>query len=265
MNYGDSRAVITKVSAVFSLKGKVALVTGAGSANGIGIACAKALQELGAQVVITSSSERVLQRGSEIGAAAYTADLTNETEVAELLSKIPALDILVNNAGMTSVSDPAAADEATDLSNVSLDGWRQGVARNLDLTFLVTKHGLPKLRTAKNGRIIMVSSVTGAVMAMKNQPVYAAAKAGMVGLTKAIALDEAKNGITCNSVLPGWIATESISDAEKANGASVPMGRGGTPEEIAALVCWLATDEASYITGQAVVVDGGNSIMEERS
>jgi 3-oxoacyl-[acyl-carrier protein] reductase len=87
----------------------------------------------------------------------------------------------------------------------------------------------------------------------------------MVGLTKAIALDEARNGITCNAVLPGWIATESISDAEKANGASVPMGRGGTPEEIAALVCWLATDEASYITGQAIVVDGGNSIMEERS
>jgi 3-oxoacyl-[acyl-carrier protein] reductase len=265
MNYGDSRAVITKVSAVFSLKGKVALVTGAGSANGIGIACAKALQELGAQVVITSSSDRVLKRGSEIGVAAYTADLTNETEVAELLSKIPALDILVNNAGMTSVGAPATPDEATDLSNVSLESWRQGVARNLDLTFLVTKYGLPKLRAAKNGRIIMVSSVTGAVMAMKNQPVYAAAKAGMVGLTKAIALDEAKNGITCNAVLPGWIATESISDAEKANGASVPMGRGGTPEEIAALVCWLATDEASYITGQAIVVDGGNSIMEERS
>jgi 3-oxoacyl-[acyl-carrier protein] reductase len=250
---------------VFSLKGKVALVTGAGSANGIGIACAKALQELGAQVVIASSSERVLQRGIEIGAAAYTADLTNEAEVKELLSKIPVLDILVNNAGMTSVSAPATPDEETDLSKVSLEGWRLGVARNLDLTFLVTKHALPKLRAAKSGRIIMVSSVTGAVMAMKNQPVYAAAKAGMVGLTKAIALDEAKNGITCNAVLPGWISTESISDAEKANGAKVPMGRGGTPEEIAALVCWLATDEASYITGQAIVVDGGNSIMEERS
>ncbi|MFM1968497.1 MAG: hypothetical protein RL590_1354 [Actinomycetota bacterium] len=253
------------MSSVFSLKGKVALVTGAGSANGIGIACAKALQELGAQVVIASSSERVLQRGIEIGAAAYTADLTNEAEVKELLSKIPVLDILVNNAGMTSVSAPATPDEETDLSKVSLEGWRLGVARNLDLTFLVTKHALPKLRAAKSGRIIMVSSVTGAIMAMKNQPVYAAAKAGMVGLTKAIALDEAKNGITCNAVLPGWISTESISDAEKANGAKVPMGRGGTPEEIAALVCWLATDEASYITGQAIVVDGGNSIMEERS
>jgi 3-oxoacyl-[acyl-carrier protein] reductase len=253
------------VSAVFSLKGKVALVTGAGSANGIGIACAKALQELDAEVVITSNSERVLQRGNEISASAYTADLTNEQEVSALLSRIQRLDILVNNAGMTSITVPASSNEASDISNVSLESWRQGVARNLDLTFLVTKHALPKLRAAKNGRIIMISSVTGPVMAMKNQPVYAAAKAGMVGLTKAIALDEAKNGVTCNAVLPGWIATESISDAEKANGKKVPMGRGGTPEEIAALVCWLATDEASYITGQAIVVDGGNSIMEERS
>jgi len=257
--------VITKVSAVFSLKGKVALVTGAGSANGIGIACAKALQELGAEVVITSNSERVLQRGNEISASAYMADLTNEQEVSSLLSRIPRLDILVNNAGMTSITVPASSNEASDISNVSLESWRQGVARNLDLTFLVTKHALPKLRAAKNGRIIMISSVSGPVMAMKNQPVYAAAKAGMVGLTKAIALDEAKNGVTCNAVLPGWIATESISDAEKANGKKVPMGRGGKPEEIAALVCWLATDEASYITGQAIVVDGGNSIMEERS
>ncbi len=257
--------VITKVSAVFSLKGKVALVTGAGSANGIGIACAKALQELGAEVVITSNSERVLQRGNEISASAYMADLTNEQEVSALLSRIQRLDILVNNAGMTSITVPASSNEASDISNVSLESWRQGLARNLDLTFLVTKHALPRLRAAKNGRIIMISSVTGPVMAMKNQPVYAAAKAGMVGLTKAIALDEAKNGVTCNAVLPGWIATESISDAEKANGKKVPMGRGGTPEEIAALVCWLATDEASYITGQAIVVDGGNSIMEERS
>ena len=252
------------MSSVFSLKGKVALVTGAGSANGIGIACAKALQELGAQVVITSSSERVLQRGSEIGAAAYTADLTNEAEVSALISKMPRLDILVNNAGMTSVNCPASPDEETELSKVSLESWRQGLARNLDLTFLVTKHALPKLHAAENGRIIMVSSVTGPVMAMKNQPVYAAAKAGMVGLVKAVALDEAKNGVTCNAVLPGWIATESISEEEKANGLNVPLGRGGTPEEIAALVCWLATDEASYITGQAIVVDGGNSIMEER-
>ena len=110
----------------------------------------------------------------------------------------------------------------------------------------------------------MVSSVTGHVMAMKNQPIYAAAKAAMVGLTKSLAIDEAKHGITCNAVLPGWISTDAISNDEKSLGATVPLGRGGKPEEVAALIAWLATSEASYITGQAIVIDGGNSIAEER-
>lgn len=101
-------------------------------------------------------------------------------------------------------------------------------------------------------------------MAMKHQPIYAAAKAALIGLTKSIALDEAKFGITCNAVLPGWIVTESISEVESTQGSKVPMGRGGKPEEIASLVAWLSTSEASYITGQAIVVDGGNSIQEER-
>ena len=134
----------------------------------------------------------------------------------------------------------------------------------MDTTFLVTKYLLPHLRRSKSGRIIMISSVTGHVMAMKHQPIYAAAKAAMVGLTKSIALDEAKNGITCNAVLPGWIHTDAILDNEKANGASVPLGRGGTPDEVASLVAYLASTEASYITGQAIVIDGGNSIREER-
>ena len=101
-------------------------------------------------------------------------------------------------------------------------------------------------------------------MAMKYQPVYAAAKAAMVGLTKSIALDEAQYGITCNAVLPGWIHTEAISESEKSNGASVPLGRGGTAAEVASLVAYLASVEASYLTGQAIVMDGGNSIKEER-
>ena len=101
-------------------------------------------------------------------------------------------------------------------------------------------------------------------MAMKHQPIYAAAKAAMVGLTKSISLDEAKYGITCNAVLPGWIHTEAISDNEKANGDLVPLGRGGTADEVASLVAYLASNESSYLTGQAIVIDGGNSIMEER-
>ena len=249
---------------MFSLIGKRALVTGAGAESGIGFSTAKALKELGAQVVITATSERVFDRAKELGVEAFTADLTDEKQVIENLAKISNLDILINNAGMTSVSAPAKESEASDLVNVDIESWRIGVSRNLDTAFLVTKHALPKLRQSSTGRIVMVSSVTGAVMAMRNQPVYAAAKAAMVGLTKSIALDEAKNGITCNAVLPGWIATESISESEKLNGNSVPIGRGGRPDEVAALIAWLATPEASYITGQAIVIDGGNSIMEER-
>ena len=250
---------------MFSLIGKKALVTGAGSASGIGFSTAKALKDLGAEVVITAASPRVLERAKELGINAFVADLTDENQVKEQLARISQLDILVNNAGMTSVSAPAADSEAADVSSVEYESWKKGIARNLDTAFVITKYALPKLRKSSSGRIVMVSSVTGAVMAMRNQPVYAAAKAAMVGLTKSIALDEAKYGITCNAVLPGWIATESISEDEKLNGNSVPMGRGGTPDEVAALIAWLVTPEASYITGQAIVIDGGNSIMEERS
>ena len=249
---------------MFSLVGKKALVTGAGSANGIGFASARALRELGASVFITSTTGRIHERAKEIGATGFVADLSKEIEVKALVQEISSLDILVNNAGMTSVSSPAQSSESNDVATMSLDDWHRGMSRNMDTTFLVTKYLLPHLRRSKSGRIIMISSVTGHVMAMKHQPIYAAAKAAMVGLTKSIALDEAKNGITCNAVLPGWIHTDAILDNEKANGASVPLGRGGTPDEVASLVAYLASTEASYITGQAIVIDGGNSIREER-
>jgi 3-oxoacyl-[acyl-carrier protein] reductase len=252
------------VSAVFSLKGKKALITGAGSSSGIGFASATALKQLGAEVIITSTSNRIFDRATEIQALGLVADLCDERQVKELFSNIDSLDILVNNAGMTSISNPAENSEAGDVANIELSNWRLGMARNLDSAFLVTKYALPVLRKSKSGRIVMISSVTGAIMAMKNQPIYASAKAAMVGLTKALALDEAKNSITCNAILPGWIATDSISDKEKEQGRLVPLGRGGRAEEVASTVAFLVSEEASYITGQSIVVDGGNSIMEER-
>ena len=250
---------------MFSLKGKSALVTGAGDASGIGFAAAKALKELGAEVLITSTSDRIYKRAEELGVKGFIADLTNESDVQALESQISSLDILVNNAGMTSVTSPAGPNEATDISQVSLEALQIGMSRNLETTFLATKYFLPKIRKSQSGRIIMISSLTGHVMAMRNQPVYATAKAALVGLTKSIALDEAKYGITCNAILPGWIATDSISESEKSQGQSVPMGRGGSPDEIASAITWLATPGASYITGQAIIVDGGNSIKEERA
>jgi len=250
---------------VFRLDSLKALVTGAGDASGIGFAAAKALKELGAEVLITSTSDRIYKRAEELGAKGFIADLTSESDVQALESQISSLDILVNNAGMTSVTSPAGPNEATDISQVSLEALQKGMSRNLETTFLATKYFLPKIRKSQSGRIIMISSLTGPVMAMRNQPVYATAKAALVGLTKSIALDEAKYGITCNAILPGWIATDSISESEKSQGLSVPMGRGGRTDEIASAIAWLSTPGASYITGQTIIVDGGNSIKEERA
>lgn len=250
---------------MFRLDSLKALVTGAGDASGIGFAAAKALKELGAEVFITSTSDRIYKRAEELGAKGFIADLTSESDVQALESQISSLDILVNNAGMTSVTSPAGPNEATDISQVSLEALQKGMSRNLETAFLATKYFLPKIRKSQSGRIIMISSLTGPVMAMRNQPVYATAKAALVGLTKSIALDEAKYGITCNAILPGWIATDSISESEKSQGLSVPMGRGGSADEIASAIAWLSTPGASYITGQTIIVDGGNSIKEERA
>nr|NCW97176.1 SDR family oxidoreductase [Actinomycetota bacterium] len=250
---------------MFSLSGKRALVSGAGAPGGIGFAIAKSLKDLGAEVIITSTTERIYDRASDLGVTGFIADLTTESDCLELIARVGALDILVNNAGMTSQNDPLGADEASDLTSVTLEAWQRGMKRNLDTAFNLTKCALPSLRKSKSGRIVMVSSVTGGLMAMSNQPVYAAAKAAMLGLMRSLALDEAKYGITCNAVLPGWIETDTQSAHEKLQGTKTPLGRNGRPEEIASLVGWIASENSGYMTGQVLVVDGGNSIREERA
>jgi 3-oxoacyl-[acyl-carrier protein] reductase len=111
----------------------------------------------------------------------------------------------------------------------------------------------------------MVSSVSGPVMAMRGEPAYAATKAAMVGLARALAIDCAADGVTVNAVAPGWIETGSQTPHEHAQGLATPMGRSARPEEVAASIGWLASPSASYMTGQCLVVDGGNSIAEERA
>lgn len=248
-----------------SLSGSTALVSGAGAPDGIGYAIAKALVESGAQVTITSTTNRIHDRAAELKCQGIVADLTKETEAQEIVANLRELDILVNNAGMASIGSPIGEDEASDLTGTTTAGWQRGFERNLLTAVNLTKSALPLLRKSKAGRIIMISSVTGPLMAMQNQPVYASCKAAMLGLTRSIALDEAKFGLTCNAILPGWIATDTQSKTEAAQGLKVPLGRSGKPSEIAGLVAWLSSESAGYMTGQALVVDGGNSISEERA
>lgn len=263
---------------MFDFHGSHALVTGVGARGGIGFETAKHLVELGCSVSITSTTERVFDRESELEVLAQErfgvsrpkihaqiADLTNTHQVEYLMKGFEQLDILVNNAGMTSVLNPLGDEESTDLTNISDEAWSQSISRNLDTAFRTTRAALPLLRQSGRGRIIMISSVTGARMAMKQQPGYAAAKAALVGLTRSLALDEAQYGVTSNAVLPGWIATDTQTKHEAKQGKSGPLGRSGTPSEVAAAIVWLASKEAGYITGQEIIIDGGNSIAEERS
>lgn len=261
---------------------RVALITGAGAQNGIGLASARVLADRGFSLLLVSHSDRAERRAGELQGRyphlsihGFSCDLTVESEVSRLFDRFEDLDlaegglvidVLVNNAGMTSVPRSAqAAGESAAVAELSAWGWHASLERNLTSAFLVTKSALPCLRKSRSGRIINIASVTGPVMAMRNEAGYAAAKAGLVGLTRSLALDEAKYGITVNAISPGWIATESQTEDEMRNGRVTPLGRSGTAAEIASAVEWLASEGAAYTTGQNIVIDGGNSIAEERA
>ncbi len=255
----------------FDLSGRVAIVTGAGSPDGIGFAACRLLGGLGAAIALGATTDRAHDRAAELRAGGIEAvgvpgDLTTERDAAALvhaaLERWQRADIVVNNAGMVSVSDPDSRSAA--VPDTSYAAWRACLARNLDTAFLVSRAALEPMMQRRWGRIVMVASVTGPVMAIRQDAGYATAKAAMTGLTRAMAVDTASSGITVNAVAPGWIATGSQTGDERRQGTATPAGRSGSPEEVASAIAWLCTPGASYVTGQVLVIDGGNSIAEQR-
>jgi 3-oxoacyl-[acyl-carrier protein] reductase len=243
-----------------SLKDRVALVTG--GSRGIGRAIATALARAGAAVVVNyrgnqpAADETVAAIvGAEGRAVAIQADVSQPADVdrlfKETIDRFGKIDILVNNAGIT---------RDNLLLRMKDEDFDAVLDTNLRGLFLCTRAALRPMTRARYGRIINITSVVG-LMGNPGQANYAAAKAGIIGFTKSVAREMASRSITANAIAPGYIETEltGVLD-EKLRGAileAIPLGRLGTPEDVAGLVCFLASDAASYITGQTLAVDGG--------
>ena len=249
-------------------KDQVCLVTGAGSETGIGFCTAKILAGLEGKIALISTTGRIQQRVDELralgaDAKGYVADLMDRTQVerviAQIINDFGTVDVLVNNAGMVQIG---GSEDFAEFTDVTYESWDESIKRNLTLCFNVTKNVLPMMKANQYGRIVNVSSVTGPVVSNPGEAAYSAAKAAVIGMSRSLAIEVAKDNIMINNVLPGWIATASQTESEATGGQNTPAGRGGSPEEVANMIVFLASREASYITGQSFIVDGGNTIQE---
>lgn len=245
-------------------KRPVAVVTGSG--KGIGRAVAIALARQGAAVAVNySRSEEAARETAETIRAAggvcglFRADVSKASEVRALFDAVREslgpVTILVNNAGIT---------RDALLMRMKEEDWRDVLTLNLEGAFLCSREALRDMTRARWGRIINVSSVVG-IIGNPGQANYCASKAGLLGLTKSIAREYGMRGITANAVAPGWIETEMTAslkpEIREAMLKSVPAGRAGKPEDVAAVVAFLASEEASYVNGQTIAVDGGMTMV----
>lgn len=243
--------------------GRVALVTGAGSETGIGFAIASALQKAGARVCVTSTTGRIFDRAAELGCMGHVADLTDPGQVAGLFAAVAAalgpVEVLINNAGMVQSGKKV---KRSKLGGIGDADWAHHMALNVGVTFHCIRAALPAMQAAGFGRIVNIASVTGPMVTIDGSSGYSTAKAAITGMTRSVALEYGREGITCNAVLPGWIGTASSSPKEIKAGKATPAGRPGTAEEVAACAVFLASDGASYVNGSMLVVDGGNTLVE---
>jgi 3-oxoacyl-[acyl-carrier protein] reductase len=249
--------------------GRVALITGAGSPGGIGFATARILGREGARIAVAATTDRIHERVAElaaegIAATGHVGDLMTPGVAARIVAEALAanagrLDVLVNNAGMVAVG---SSEESSTVLDMDESEWDRGIARNLRTAFSVTKSALPALIASGRGRIVFVSSVTGPMVSNPGSAVYGAAKAALTGLMRGLAIEVGPQAVTVNAVLPGWIASASQLPEEAIGGRHTPLGRSGSPAEVGEVIAFLASDAASYVTGQGIVVDGGNVIQE---
>ncbi len=237
-----------------ALDGKNALVTGA--SRGIGRAIATELAEAGATVVVgyNSGREEAEELASQVGGRAVQADVSSADDAKRLVEEAGELDILVNNAGIT---------RDGLLARMPDDDWRAVLETNLSSMFYTCRAACRPMMKRRGGAIVNISSIVG-VHGNPGQTNYAAAKAGIIGFTKSLARELGSRGVRANVVAPGYVHTrltdvlpEELQDAMVQN---TPLGRIGTPEDVASTVRFLVSDEASFITGEVLLVDGGLGI-----
>jgi len=245
---------------MFDLTGKTALVTGA--TGGLGGAIARALHGQGATVAVSGTRREVLDAlTAELGARTHVlpCNLADKDEVERLVPKAEELmgqvDILVANAGIT---------RDNLLVQLRDEDWEQVITVNLTATFRLARAAVRGMMRRRFGRVIGITSVVG-ITGNPGQANYAASKAGMIGMVKSVAAEYAKRGITANCVAPGFVATpmtDKLNDKQReAILVRVPAGRLGTPADVAAAVVYLASDEAAYVTGQTLHVNGGMAMI----